>query len=116
MAERGGAGTAKAYVTGELFCGVGGLSRGFHAQGFAPRFANDIWDLAVHNFLMNFDKKYAGTGGKQTGVMLGVPGSVEDLNPSEIMRQVRSPRGKAPLVHGELDVLLGGPPLPGILS
>jgi len=113
MAKRGAVSTVRTYAMGELFCGAGGLSRGFHAQGFAARFANDIWDLAVHNFLMNFDKSYAETDGRQTGEILGLPRSVEDLDPAEIMRQVRSPRGTASLVHGELDVLLGGPPCQG---
>jgi DNA (cytosine-5)-methyltransferase 1 len=98
---------------GELFCGAGGLSRGFHAQGFDSRFANDIWDLAVHNFLMNFDKAYARTDGKHAGEVLGLPGSVEGLDPAEVMRKVPSPRGTGSLVHGELDVLLGGPPCQG---
>jgi DNA (cytosine-5)-methyltransferase 1 len=101
------------YVMGELFCGVGGLSRGFHSQGFNASFANDIWDLAVHNFLMNFDGKYAKTGGKESGDILGIAGSVEDLDPINIMSQIRSPKGSETLVHGELDVLLGGPPCQG---
>ncbi|WBQ05060.1 DNA cytosine methyltransferase [Kribbella sp. CA-293567] len=101
------------YEMGELFCGAGGLSRGFHAHGFDPRFANDIWDLAVHNFLMNFDKKYAKSGGKMAGDIVGLPGSVEDIDPSSLMRQLPSSRGTDSLVHGELDVLLGGPPCQG---
>ncbi|MGW0595510.1 DNA cytosine methyltransferase [Streptomyces sp. NPDC002776] len=105
--------TVQTYAMGELFCGVGGLSRGFHNQGFTARFANDMWELAVHNFLMNFDKKYAKTGGKSSGDILGLPGSVEDLDPAKIMRQVRSSRGTASLVSGELDALLGGPPCQG---
>jgi DNA (cytosine-5)-methyltransferase 1 len=113
MAERRAVSTAGTYATGELFCGAGGLSRGFHSQGFAARFANDIWDLALHNFLMNFDKRYARTDGKQAGEILGLPGSVADLDPAEIMRQVRSSRDTGSLEHGELDVLLGGPPCQG---
>lgn len=103
----------RTYGMGELFCGAGGLSRGFHSQGFVACFANDIWDLAVHNFLMNFDMKYAMTRGKQSGEILGVPGSAEDLDPMDIMRKVPSPQGTGSLVHGELDVLLGGPPCQG---
>jgi DNA (cytosine-5)-methyltransferase 1 len=62
---------------------------------------------------MNFDKKYAETSGKQAGQILGLPGSVEDLDPAEIMRQARSPRDTGSLAHGDLDVLLGGPPCQG---
>jgi DNA (cytosine-5)-methyltransferase 1 len=113
MVVRGAVSTVRTYAMGELFCGVGGLSRGFHTQGFAACFATDIWDLAVHNFLMNFDKEYSKTGGKQAGEILGLTRSVEDLDPTEVMHQLRSPRGSGSLVHGELDVLLGGPPCQG---
>lgn len=113
MGGQGVTSTAGTYAMGELFCGAGGLSRGFHAKGFAACFANDIWDLAVHNFMMNFDKKYALTGGKQAGEILGIPASAEELDPEDIMRKVPSPSGEGSLVHGELDVLLGGPPCQG---
>src|SRR4051794_25612039 len=79
------ASTGRAHATGELFCGAGGLSRGFHAQGFSPRFANDIWDLAVHNFMMNFDATYERTNGDRSGDVLGVPGSIEELDPAQLM-------------------------------
>jgi len=100
------------YAVGELFCGAGGLSRGFHNRGFEPLFANDVWDLAVHNFLMNFDPLYAQTNGAEVRI-LGLPGSVEDVDPAAVMREVRSPTAEAELSHGELDVLLGGPPCQG---
>ena len=105
--------TAAPYAMGELFCGAGGLSRGFHARGFTPRFANDVWGLAVHNFMINFDREYARTNGAKAGGILGLPGSVEHINPVQVMQGVRSGRGTGPLVHGELDVLLGGPPCQG---
>src|SRR3954470_24752001 len=76
------------YLTGELFCGAGGLSRGFHSQGFISRFANDVWELAVHNFLMNFDRSYARTGGEKPGSILGMACSVEDVDPTAVLRQV----------------------------
>jgi DNA (cytosine-5)-methyltransferase 1 len=100
------------YSMGELFCGAGGLSRGFHNRGFRPLFANDVWGLAVHNFLMNFDPLYATTNGASSNV-LGLPGSVEDIDPVAVMQQVKSPSASAELSHGELDVLLGGPPCQG---
>jgi DNA (cytosine-5)-methyltransferase 1 len=111
--EPGGDQPSGAYAVGELFCGAGGLSRGFHARGFAPLFANDVWDLAVHNFLMNFDPAYARTNGAAKGSVLGLPGSVEDIDPIAVMHQVRSPVGEAELAHGQLDTLLGGPPCQG---
>lgn len=101
-----------AYEVGELFCGAGGLSRGFHKQGFVPRFANDIWALAVHNFMMNFDRKYARSGGESSDI-LGLPVSVEDIRPDEVLGKLRSSRTDSSVAHGELDVLLGGPPCQG---
>jgi DNA (cytosine-5)-methyltransferase 1 len=100
------------YEVGELFCGAGGLSRGFHNQGFAPRFANDIWEQAVHTFLMNFDRKYARSGGKNSDV-LGLPNSVEDIDPAQVLKSLRSTKTNTSIAHGELDVLLGGPPCQG---
>lgn len=111
---RGGTGPAvPSYSMGELFCGAGGLSRGFHGQGFSPLFANDIWGLAVHNFLMNFDKTYARTNGAKAGTVLGLTESAEDFNPDEVMRRLRSPQGVGTLKRGEIDTLLGGPPCQG---
>ena len=104
--------SAAVYEVGELFCGVGGLSRGFHEQGFTPRFANDIWPLAVHNFMMNFDRKYARSGGKEWGI-LGLPKSVEDVHAEEVLNKLPSSKSSGPVAHGELDVLLGGPPCQG---
>jgi DNA (cytosine-5)-methyltransferase 1 len=104
--------SAQKYEVGELFCGAGGLSRGFHGQGFIPRFANDIWGLAVHNFLMNFDRKYVRSEGKSAEI-LGLPKSVEDIDPLEIMAKLPSSKGGTSIRHGELDVLLGGPPCQG---
>ncbi|KQM99282.1 cytosine methyltransferase [Sphingobium sp. Leaf26] len=99
------------FISGELFCGAGGLSSGFHAHGFDPRFANDIWPLALHNFLMNFDPLYAASNGKK-GEIVAVSGSVEDINVDTLLRQTAGTSAE-PLEQGELDVLLGGPPCQG---
>jgi DNA (cytosine-5)-methyltransferase 1 len=104
---------AQRYAMGELFSGAGGLSRGFHMHGFTPRFANDAWDLALRNFLMNFDQTYSRTNGNNAGDILGIPGSVENIEPARLMSQVPSLSGFGTLAHGELDVLLGGPPCQG---
>jgi DNA (cytosine-5)-methyltransferase 1 len=104
---------ASKYSAGELFCGAGGLSRGFHDSGFEPKFANDMWPLALHNFLMNFDEAYAATGGKGPGNILSLPGSVEDISISDILPKIAGSGKHRSLAVGELDVLLGGPPCQG---
>ena len=101
------------YAVGELFCGAGGLSRGFHNVGFEPKFAIDAWDLALHNFLMNFDEAYAATGGEGPGDVLSLPGSVEDISISDILPKVTLPGKEVTMGVGDLDVLLGGPPCQG---
>lgn len=104
-------GTARRFTSGELFCGAGGLSCGFHAHGFETRFANDIWPLALHNFLMNFDPLYAASGGTK-GDVVALGGSVEEIDVDAVMRSVEMVAG-TPLAAGDLDVLLGGPPCQG---
>jgi DNA (cytosine-5)-methyltransferase 1 len=110
---RSGLSTSAQFTTGELFCGAGGFSRGFHNAGFQPLFANDVWDLALHTYLMNFDRQYAATGGKQAGGILGLAGSVEDLRVAALLGMIRSDRSDSSFEVGNLDVLLGGPPCQG---
>ncbi len=105
-------GTSQGFQVGELFCGAGGLSRGFHSLGFTPRFANDVWDVALHTFLMNFDATYAASGGRSPGEVLSLPGSVEKLDAEDILKRLPSATRKSMGV-GDLDVLLGGPPCQG---
>lgn len=99
------------YSAGELFCGAGGLSRGFETLGFATRFANDLWPAALHTFLMNFDPLYAASNGRKGGI-LALPQSVEDISVKQIIGAVPD-RDGIPLKPGSLDVLLGGPPCQG---
>lgn len=100
------------YTSGELFCGAGGLSRGFHNVGFETTFANDLWSAALHTFLMNFDTRYAQSNGTKAGSVLPLPGSVEAIDVSDVLRRARTSERK-PLAVGGLDVLLGGPPCQG---
>jgi DNA (cytosine-5)-methyltransferase 1 len=111
MASRGN--RAPRYVTGELFCGAGGLSRGFHDIGFFAKFANDIWDTALHAFLMNFDKKYAASAGRHEGEIAVFRGSVENIDANEVLKSIAAPGRSRAMKVGELDVLLGGPPCQG---
>ena len=100
------------FTSGEFFCGAGGLSRGFHAHGFRPLFANDLWSVALHTFLMNFDAGYRSTNGTKPRDVLPLPGSIEDLDPDTIMGSLRPAAGDS-FKAGDLDVLLGGPPCQG---
>lgn len=111
MTVRGTMRRSSNYTSGELFCGAGGLSRGFHSLGFAPLFANDLWDVALHSFLMNFDAKYRASGGKEQGAVLALPGSIEDVDPAKILDTPM--KDGTVLGTGDLDVLLGGPPCQG---
>jgi DNA (cytosine-5)-methyltransferase 1 len=104
---------AHRFTAGELFCGAGGLSRGFHNTGFESQFANDIWDVALHTFLMNFDEKYAASNGRRSGDVLGLPGSIEGLDASDILSRLPDVQKNRTSETGELDVLLGGPPCQG---
>lgn len=99
------------YSAGELFCGAGGLSRGFHSAGFAAKFANDLWPVALQTFLMNFDPLFAASNGRKSGVV-ALPGSVEDISVKRLLRAVSS-NGSQQFGPGDLDVLLGGPPCQG---
>jgi DNA (cytosine-5)-methyltransferase 1 len=101
------------YMTGELFCGAGGLSRGFHSSGFRAAFANDAWPLALHNFMMNFDAVYALTQGQRSSEVLALPGPIERVRGTAILERVPAANRKRLLRRGELDVLLGGPPCQG---
>lgn len=107
---------AYAFTCGDLFCGAGGMSQGFHGQGFKPLFANDLWDVALHNFRMNFDKKFRAA--QRTGVpvktseVLALPGSIEDLDPEVILKNLGEYAGHD-FKAGDLDTLCGGPPCQG---
>jgi DNA (cytosine-5)-methyltransferase 1 len=98
---------ATRYTTGELFCGAGGLSRGFHNVGFNSLFANDIWDLALNTFLTNFSTGSVG----EADSILALPGSVEDIDTGSLLDHLPGETGT--LQRGDLDVLLGGPPCQG---
>ena len=95
------------FSCGEIFCGAGGLSRGFHATGFRSLFANDIWDEALSTYLQNFDDGNPGSG-EAAMAIVPLPGSIDDVDPRPLasLAEQRSH-------DGSLDVLLGGPPCQG---
>lgn len=98
------------FTCGELFCGAGGMSRGFHNVGFRSLFANDLWEVALKTFLQNFDDGFRAKGVPSQIVPL--PGSVSDLDANSILSLV-SRAGRGAFESGDLDVLLGGPPCQG---
>lgn len=101
------------YATGELFCGAGGLSRGFHHVGFRSRFANDAWDLAVETFTRNFGGQRRSDGSPVEQDLIPIRGSVENIDAGRLLRQLKNEERQANFKAGDLDVLLGGPPCQG---
>lgn len=98
------------FTSGELFCGAGGLSRGFHHAGFRPLFANDLWVTALRTFLTNFDEGFREKG--EPSEVLPLEGSVSDLDVKDVLTRV-SAFHDVNFEMGTLDVLLGGPPCQG---
>jgi DNA (cytosine-5)-methyltransferase 1 len=78
----------------DLFAGAGGLSLGFHLQGFRSVFFNDIDAEGAFTFQQNFPSARA----------FVCP--IEDLTAKAVFADTG-------LKEGELDVLLGGPPCQG---
>lgn len=106
-------GRTPSFSCGELFCGAGGLSRGFHDHGFRSLFANDLWDVALDTFLRNFDATFRATDGAKSGEILPLRGSIENIEPTEILAKLRGGGTAQGFDVGDLDVLLGGPPCQG---
>lgn len=74
----------------DLFCGAGGLSRGFELAGFQTEFAIDMWQDAIKTYNHNHKK----TVGK---VM-----DIHDLSNEYLMS-----------LRGDIDGVIGGPPCQG---
>ena len=84
----------------DLFCGCGNLGRGLEDSGAVEvRWANDIWDKAIHTYMANTDPS-------RTSPFLG---SVDDLLRSALGGKFSAcvPR------PGEVDIISGGSPCPG---
>jgi DNA (cytosine-5)-methyltransferase 1 len=81
-------------LIGDLFAGAGGLSAGFHQQGFDSVFFNEIDLAAAETYRTNF------------------PNAAAFVHPIEELsaEQVRRDSG---LGRRELDVMVGGPPCQG---
>jgi Site-specific DNA methylase len=79
-----------------LFSGAGGCSLGFEQSGYKILFATDFDKAASDTYSANFK---------------GTHFIKEDINHLDFS-SVLSACGISP---GELDILIGGPPLPGIL-
>lgn len=83
-------------TTIDLFAGAGGITKGFADAGANCLFANDFKADAVNTFKLNLPATEVHQG------------PVEELNPSKIRKSLM-------IGKGELDALVGGPPLSGIL-
>lgn len=93
---------SRRYTVAELFSGCGGFTYGFVKSGrFSPVLANDIKGAALATYKLN----NVGPLGKPEIVQ-------EDLRTVRIERIVTLLK-KRGIDHGELDILIGGPPCQG---
>jgi DNA (cytosine-5)-methyltransferase 1 len=84
----------KRLLMGDLFAGAGGLSVGFHQQGFCSAFFNEIDPVAAQTFSANF------------------PRATPFICPIEELTADRV-RSESGIGDDELDVMVGGPPCQG---
>jgi DNA (cytosine-5)-methyltransferase 1 len=78
----------------DLFCGAGGLSKGFEQAGFKVVFASDIWKDAIETYALN---------NKEVHVSIT---DVKKLKANDILKQAK-------LKSGMIDVVIGGTPCQG---
>ena len=81
----------------DLFAGAGGLSEGLSMAGFESLFASEIVPAYARTFQWNHSRALVQTA------------DIRDLDPVEVMRELG-------LRKGELDLIAGGPPLPGLFN
>ena len=84
----------KEYKLIDLFCGVGGISQGFHWEGFKTVLANE-YDYSIgETYKLNFP---------DTKTIIG---DIRELDFKQIMSEFK-------INPGEIDVIAGGPPCQG---
>jgi DNA (cytosine-5)-methyltransferase 1 len=74
----------------DLFCGIGGFSKGFERQGFDVLFGIDNWDVALETFKKNHEKAEA------------INGDVREIEDDFYKKY-----------NGNIDVIIAGPPCQG---
>jgi len=79
----------KKYTVLDLFCGCGGLSKGFEMAGFRILAGNDIWKKALETFKLNHPNASAIQG---------------DISNKEVREEIIK------VVDRKVDVIVGGPP------
>lgn len=84
----------KKYKLIDLFCGVGGISQGFHWAGFETVIANEYDNSIGNAFKENFPNTKT------------IIGDIRDLDFNQIMQENK-------IKPGEIDVIAGGPPCQG---
>ena len=82
------------YTSIDLFCGVGGLARGFHWANFETVFANDFDKIIAKSYKANFPD------------VTFFDGDIGLLNYKEISNNYN-------IEPGNIDVIIGGPPCQG---
>lgn len=86
--------TKHAYTFADFFCGAGGLSLGFHREGFSMSLANDIQDCCIETISLNHPEV------PEKHLIAG------DIN--EVLHKLEESSRFA-----EVDVVIGGPPCQG---
>lgn len=94
----------------DLFAGCGGLSLGLEQAGFAPLFVSELNDDARATYIKNrvADFEWLGEDGYRTSDVKGM--ILDNSFLPDLQKRILNEHG---IAHGEIDLLVGGPPCQG---
>lgn len=100
----------KTFYVMDLFAGCGGLSLGLEQAGFVPVFVNELNDDARETYIQNreVDHPWLRDPGFHSSDVKGMVG--DDTYLTELEKRLDK---QFKLKHGELDLIVGGPPCQG---